>query len=128
MILILLCALALIAPATADAGLRNRSARAQAVAEAYWNQPLDRCPIVRVKRADLFTVGAAAETGYYACTIYFKRDWWALRGPAGWPRFCSTFAHEWGHLLGREHTDDPSDVMFSGSLAEATPDVCYHDP
>jgi hypothetical protein len=35
-----------------------------------------------------------------------------------WPgaRLCALLQHEFGHLAGHAHTDDPGDIMFSGTL------------
>jgi predicted Zn-dependent protease len=29
-----------------------------------------------------------------------------------WPKFCAVMVHEYGHLLGHAHQDDPADVMY----------------
>src|SRR5215207_223132 len=42
------------------------------------------------------------------CSVRFnaKQDW-------NWPKLCTVFAHEFGHLAGNAHSDDPDDVMFA---------------
>ena len=106
----LILALALLAPATAD-DRWPRVERAKAVAINYWGQPA-QCPHVWAMRADTLTnPGAAAEAG--GCSIYFLRGWWALSPRASFARFCSVYLHEWGHLLGQSHSDDPESVMHS---------------
>jgi Matrixin len=42
------------------------------------------------------------------CTVAFNvsQDW-------DWPKLCSVFVHEFGHLAGFPHSDDPNDVMFA---------------
>lgn len=41
------------------------------------------------------------------CEVYFNRakQW-------DWPKLCSVMVHEFGHLLGHKHSDDPADLMF----------------
>jgi hypothetical protein len=29
-----------------------------------------------------------------------------------WPKFCTVMVHEYGHLAGHDHSDDPRDVMY----------------
>ena len=42
------------------------------------------------------------------CEVTFntKQDW-------DWPKFCTVFVHEFGHLAGNAHSEDPDDVMFA---------------
>jgi hypothetical protein len=42
------------------------------------------------------------------CEVTFnvKQDW-------DWPKFCTVFVHEFGHLAGHAHSEDPDDVMFA---------------
>jgi hypothetical protein len=42
------------------------------------------------------------------CSVAFnvRQDW-------DWPKFCSVFVHEFGHLAGNPHSDDPNDVMYA---------------
>ena len=37
------------------------------------------------------------------------------------PRLCALLQHEFGHLAGRPHTDDPNDVMYEGSIPWTAP-------
>src|SRR5215218_2083536 len=41
------------------------------------------------------------------CSVTFNanQDW-------DWPKLCTVFVHEFGHLAGNAHSDDPDDVMF----------------
>jgi hypothetical protein len=41
------------------------------------------------------------------CSVTFntKQDW-------DWPKLCTVFVHELGHLAGNAHSADPDDVMF----------------
>jgi hypothetical protein len=41
-----------------------------------------------------------------AVTFNVRQDW-------DWPKFCTVFVHEFGHLAGHEHSADPDDVMFA---------------
>jgi hypothetical protein len=41
-----------------------------------------------------------------ACAIVFNSQAWLP-----WPRFCTVVVHEYGHLTGHPHSDDPRDVM-----------------
>jgi hypothetical protein len=34
------------------------------------------------------------------------------RGQWDWPKLCTVMVHEMGHLAGRDHVDDPDDVMY----------------
>jgi hypothetical protein len=42
------------------------------------------------------------------CEVTFnvRQDW-------DWPKFCTVFVHEFGHIAGHAHSDDPDDVMFA---------------
>lgn len=43
------------------------------------------------------------------CTIHLNsRERW------NWSKLCSTVVHEWGHIVSRNHTRDPSSVMYPG--------------
>ena len=46
--------------------------------------------------------------GNSLCSVAFNisQDW-------DWPKFCTVFVHEFGHLAGNPHSDDPNDVMFA---------------
>lgn len=96
--------------------------RAKAAAIAYWHATPAQCPVV-------WTLKAAALPSYYSapgprwamatdapwCRIYVRRDWYRRVGRRGWgwTFFCRAFVHEYGHLLGYGHSDDPANVMHS---------------
>ena len=42
------------------------------------------------------------------CSVTFntRQDW-------DWPKLCTVFVHEFGHLAGNAHSDDPDEVMFA---------------
>jgi hypothetical protein len=42
------------------------------------------------------------------CSVEFnvRQDW-------DWPKLCTVFVHEFGHLAGNPHSDDPNDVMYA---------------
>lgn len=50
---------------------------------------------------------------WFPCEIHLQPGWW------GWgrERLCSLVVHEQGHLFGREHSEDPDDVMHPGAPA-----------
>jgi hypothetical protein len=41
-----------------------------------------------------------------AVVLNARQDW-------DWPKLCTVFMHEFGHLAGHEHSEDPDDVMFA---------------
>ena len=42
------------------------------------------------------------------CSVDFN-----VRQAWDWPKLCSVFVHEFGHLAGNPHSDDPDDVMYA---------------
>lgn len=130
------------APAAASAGSPDRFpvagraiATAQSIARAHWG--LDACGgQVALSWADLSAdlngdstwSNPTADGVYddpsanYACAVRLNanRDF-------GWPELCTVVVHEYGHLTGHRHRDDPDDVMaprYRGPVAECarTPD------
>jgi hypothetical protein len=72
-----------------------------------------------------FEVSYAATTGVRAwarafpdqCRIEFNRGVWDdpewRAGVYDWPWLCTLVVHEYGHLAGRGHVEDPNDVMHA---------------
>lgn len=101
---------------------------AQAIAVQHWGTaPAEDPPIVWAHlgrtinaRATWFALGAPLDwTQYTDEKITFSYDvgW-------NWPKFCTVMVHEYGHLLGKVHTDDPRDVMtavYAGPIRECVP-------
>lgn len=70
---------------------------------------------------------------YTNCTITFLgslvASWDAIYHD--WLDFCTIFMHEYGHLTGHPHVQDPYDVMNPGAGADngdSTPAVCLRSP
>jgi hypothetical protein len=51
------------------------------------------------------------------CAVLFNtaQDW-------DWPKLCTIFVHEFGHLAGYAHSADPDDVMFADYLGRNLPE------
>jgi hypothetical protein len=47
-------------------------------------------------------------------TLNAGQDW-------DWPKLCTVFAHEFGHLAGNMHSPDPNDVMFAYYIGKPLP-------
>jgi Matrixin len=57
------------------------------------------------------------------CDVTFntKQDW-------DWPKLCTVFAHEFGHLAGNAHSADPDDVMFAYYVGNELPECAAVSP
>lgn len=98
-------------------------ARAIEVASAQW--PDSRC---RGREAVIWTsqealdrehpgerLGAVADPP--TCSVQLSQE---ARGFSG-PRLCALLQHEFGHLAGHMHGDDPADVMYHGTIPWTVP-------
>lgn len=108
----LVALLVLVAPAHA-ANMASFT-KAQDAAARYFPPP---CGHVTLKWSDTIvdaTWVADADWGAYAlpdqCEIVFKWEAWQWSGPI----ICTAMVHEYGHLMGFEHSTDPRSIMFPG--------------
>ena len=102
----LLAALALaVAAAPAEAKPTNVTKLSLGMAEWVWGKP--PCGKVKVTVDDFSQSGWAAHTYVRDCTIAFDRTWlWLHAGqPHALRAICTVTVHEWGHLMGRDHSD-----------------------
>lgn len=113
--------LAALTPAAASAwrpsARSHRLASAVAVANAYWGTP---CPVATWREIP-FGVGGMAWPA--TCEWGLATDWIVWQ----WPILCAVVVHEFGHLAGRDHNDDPASVM-SGAGVLAQPAICGKRP
>jgi Matrixin len=116
------------APAAAQTTPQSWMDTARQIAEAHWN--LDPCHgDVSITWAKLPADQNAVSTwlNQYAdygdpdhntqCGVTFntRQDW-------DWPKFCTVFVHEFGHLAGHAHSDNPDDVMFAYYTGTSVPE------
>jgi hypothetical protein len=132
----LLASLALTVPAAAHASV-DRTHFAEQAAFAYWHQlPCDGRIDMRL---GWVAPGDAANTYLYyrasvpTCHITISRAFFGARSRVGYPAFCATVVHEFGHALGFTekggpdnglHSANPRNVMYPTVSRENTPAVC----
>jgi hypothetical protein len=112
-----------IVPAPAEAGRGSWPERAEAVAAEYWGERGRSCdsdsvavnvvPDGAVRGDALTTVGGCLDWEDYQpqpgeSVIRISRH----ARSVGWLHFCSLVIHEYGHLLGLEHSRKRGSIMF----------------
>jgi hypothetical protein len=114
----LACFFALLAaPARADQPVNDPTlAQYMEIAKAYWGGPEPHCtesdgtvipPYAVMGNDPNPNVAAWAEIG--GCRIWLDSDFWPAPPSE---EYCNLIAHEWGHLTGRHHSTDSSDLMW----------------
>ena len=111
-------ALALPVAAQADHGqtlLDDDLATYFAVAQSHWGGPAPSCVADGVRLIPVHAVlyddpigSVAARAEKPGCRLSLDRDHWRRMRPA---EACTIVVHEWGHLLGHGHVEDPLDLM-----------------
>jgi hypothetical protein len=104
--------------ARADQGttlLDENLATYMAIAHSYWGGPIPTCVengvTVVLAHAILYDdpdPSVAARSMQPGCEIGLDRGHWRSMRPA---EACMIVVHEWGHLLGHDHSPDPLDLM-----------------
>jgi hypothetical protein len=111
-------AMALPAPARGDDGgplLDDGLANYFAAAQAHWGGPLPTCIEDGVRSIPVHALlyddpdpEVAARAEQPGCRIWLDRRIWREMRPL---EACTVVVHEWGHLLGYGHVEDPLDLM-----------------
>ena len=111
-------ALALPATATADHGaplLDDRLATYFEIAQAHWGGPVPSCVANGVTLIPVHAVlyddpvaAVAARADEPGCRLWLDRSSWREMRPLA---ACKIVVHEWGHLLGHGHVEDPLGLM-----------------
>ena len=115
----LLLALVVAAPAEAQ---KNRTAKAKAIAEKYWETG---CFDYGFHRLSMDRAGYAY---YYfdqatrkRCHVYLDPD--ETKGMR-WPLYCGLIVHEYGHLADQDHSADPDSIMYPWISKRNVPLLC----
>jgi hypothetical protein len=117
---LLVCAFALLAvPARADHGatvVDPTLARYMEIAASYWGGPEPVCTAPdgqvihpHAVMANDPTPNRAAWAEVRGCRIWLDTDYWSSTPNE---QYCNLIAHEWGHLLGHEHSSNQNDLMW----------------
>ena len=126
---LIVCAFALLAaPARADHGATVNDPvleRYMAIAQDYWGAPEPVCtlqdgevihPHAILANDPRPDVAAWAEVG--GCRMWLDTDFWPAPPSE---LYCNLIAHEWGHLLGHQHSTDSADLMWPDWTNEVVP-------
>ncbi len=64
----------------------------------------------------------------FACSVRFNANHFDPLFLADWPHFCTAATHEFGHLHGKDHVDDPTNVMYTSPTPYNEPPQCKPAP
>ena len=126
---LLACVLtALLAPATVTAhqSQSSRVHNARHIAQEYWGDgqcegvtpmtvPIGRGPMPPEHPEWVAYIARGGGPPYAGCRIVLKDQPWTTE------YLCRVISHEVGHMAGREHSPDPGNIMFAGTLAPWPP-------
>lgn len=77
------------------------------LAMAFWGGTPAPCGTPQLKVDDLPGVTAAGYADRVRCQITLEPRLFKVRGLP-----CTVYMHEYGHLLGWQHSTDPNDLMY----------------